>query len=318
MKQIRRPLLLLLLLLSPLQLRPASIFRIEAGRSEITLEFSPYYMPLGWYLPLTSKPIEMIDPKSESEVYSKLLLGALIPRFVVLEVSTYPMPLLGVGIRKWAPDFYNKMTLFEGFNLIESLTTSMFREPWAASLFLGNLLNFTVNRKNSAITNNSSDRPPYLGKGYSGLLVSYGNRHIQNNLLLVDHWLEVELKLKGEHSQADRTMSWSYRVGGRYHSHENIHSYIYLGFKREHTDSKLYRFTLLENSFLDLSASFIPATTQFMSMQLVVGKKFPLRSTRLLPEINIGVAYYFNSRYKDTLIAEDEQIELVISPMISF
>lgn len=314
-------LFILLLVLSaclPGTVTGASLFRIEAGSSEITLEFSPYYMPLGWCIPLTGKPIEMINPESEAKVYSRLLLGALTPRFIVVEVSTYPMPLLGVGIRKWAPDFYDRMTLFEGFNLIESLTTSMFREPWAASLFLGNLINFTVAKKNSSITNNSKDRAPYLGKGYSGLLVSYGNRHIQNNLLLVDHWLEVELKLKGEHSQADRTMSWSYRIGGRYHSHKNIFSYVYLGFKRENSDYSQYRFTLLENSFLDLSASFIPETKQFMSMQLVIGKKFPIRGTRLMPELNIGVAYYFNSRYKDALIAEDEQVELVISPMINF
>lgn len=298
----------------PRALQAATVFEEEIGPATLMMEFELFYMPLGLILPLTSSAIPRLDTENELEIYGYLLTHFFLPRTIVLEGSIYPMPLLGAGIRKYAPGFYADCEIFEGFNIIQSITSSFFEEPWAVSVFLGNVVSYAPSRRHSHGTNAA----PVQGKGYSGLVASYGNWHIRDNEMIRDDWLELELKLKGEIVDGRKTVSWSYKLGTRLHSNDEIKSWFYIGLRRDHVDFDLFDFTVFDNSFAELLLRFENDTARPQGIRFVFGKKFPLRDSPLLPELNIGFQYNFRSPYTGELVPEDQRFHLVISPNVRF
>jgi hypothetical protein len=132
------------------------------------------------------------------------------------------------------------------------------------------------------------DFDSWVGKPYGGLLVSYGNYHLRANDFIRDDWLELEFKTIGRRWKAGALSSWSYRIGGRYHSHPEIRSYLLAGFKREHLDRSITRFTVLDNSFFDLEYRTEAFSLQPLSLRLLIGKKFPIRGKKPLPRSRSG------------------------------
>jgi len=179
-------------------------------KTTVEVELDPYYASVGVYNSLTGKPIPHLGVVPEIDIYRDLIKNFYKPRTLVLEASLNPLPYAGALIRKHQPSFYEHMKISDNLNAVEALTTG-FEDPWALSLFFGNVVTFeSVNRS-------------LQGKrtGYSGLLLNAGNKHIKNNLLIRDNWFEMEGKLKGEQYLADRTLRWSFRGGLK--THENRH-----------------------------------------------------------------------------------------------
>ena len=160
----------------------------------------------------------------------------------------------------------------------------------------------------------------YLGKGYRGLLVSYGNYFIRYNTLIPAHWLEFELNLKGIKSDEDLTLSWSYRLGYRLHFNPEIRSYIYAGFKRSHLDALWTKMSILKNSYAEMRADIGVDPFRFQTLTLVIGKKFPLPWKPLVAEINIGYSWLFNDAFIGSLSDGDRRNlwKIILTPNISF
>ncbi|NLO91548.1 MAG: hypothetical protein GX410_06110 [Elusimicrobia bacterium] len=277
--------------------------------SEIEVELDPYYASAGWYRTLSSKPIENMGKKTEWEIYRQLL-SKFYPRTVVFELSVNPLPCLGTYIKKQAPKLYNKLNTYHDLNLVESVTAG-FEEPWAASLFLGNVLEFeSVNKA-------------YMGKrhGYAGFLFSVGNFHIKQNEMIHDDWLESEVKLKGEQLLKDRALRWSFRVGLKHHGNPYIEDSIYAGIRRSRTD-----FSGTDNFFinntgieyvLDLSRSRLEPLRQLF----LVEKKFPLEHKRFAFSLGLGFVWTSSKKYTGPLAdigRPGTNTELLIRPNIEF
>lgn len=297
------------------------------GRSRVSLAFEPFYMPLDIFIPLTASDIPKINTQKELAIYWYFLKRFFLPRFIVLEASVYPFPLVGSAIREKWPGFYDKMTVFNGLNIIESVTTSTFQEPWASSVFLGNVVDFTPPVRTTVVTNGTNghhivrvvDFNSYIGKAYGGLLVSYGTHHIRQNSLIRDDWLELEFKMIGKRWKSGAQTSWSYRMGGRYHSHSLIQSYFLAGFKREHLDRSFQKFTFTENSYIDLEYRCLTRSFKPISLRLLIGKKFPFSKTKLLPSLTLGVRWNFRSIYHDGLAGDkDPEFSFLITPAVTF
>ncbi len=279
-------------LLSLCLLAPALAQEPPEERTTFELELDPYYSAYGIYRSLTGLPIPHLEARNELEIYRELISKFYQPRTLVLEASFNPLPYAGTLIKKNARDFYDDMRWTSNFNAVQAATAG-FEEPWALSLFLGNVVSFdTINRS-------------FQGKrnGYSGMLFSYGNYHIKDNVLVKDDWLEVEGKLKGEQILADRSLRWSFRGGMKFHGNRYIADSFYIGFRRSRTDFKENGRDnfWLHNSGFEYVSDFSQKKLEPIRHYLVVDKKFPAKNSRVAFTLGLGFVWTADKKYSGPL-----------------
>lgn len=129
------------LICPPHQQTPSSEPLPEFRRFEFDYELDAYYSNVSFTIALTREPILRLGENPEEDIYEELLRRALVPRFLFLEASINPLPYLGVYIKKNHRGFYDNAELSGSFNWIKALTAG-FEEPWAASVLLGNVVDF--------------------------------------------------------------------------------------------------------------------------------------------------------------------------------
>ena len=280
------------------------------GRTQIELYLDPYYSALNYAFPLTSDSIARLDADGERNLYGVLLQSLPSPRDFLIEASVNPLPVGGVVMRREAFGVYEKARLGD-VNLIQALTQG-FPEPWAISFFLGNVVNLV----------SSQDSGKTHGIGYSGFLASYGNQHILANRLVDDHWLELEIKLKGDDLRKTRKLGWSFRAGVKEHANEEIRSTWYLAVRRSRTDFQESGLHLLRNGYLefrmDLDQNDLPRPT-VLKYSLVVGKKIPFASGKAAFTLDLGAIRQENSGYRGALAhLEPASWMLALRPNVEF
>lgn len=281
----------------------------EVGyRPDFSLELDAYYTSASLTLPLTVTPVPNLGELSEMEIYRYLLPRSFLPRFVTLEASLYPMPILGVYTLSNHPDIYANGDIGADINIIESVTAG-FREPYALSLFTGTVADFA--------------RPGESRKGgnraYIGYLFSYGNRHIKDNVLVDDHWFEFEWKLKGDRDFNFEQLSWSFRLGSRIHENRDITDTIYLGLRRSNVDFRSSALSVLKNSSVTFMTEFAATSGKFLRQEVVVGKVYPLESLNLALALDIGGIWQSGSGYSGGLGEEAvDNFIFIFRPNIKF
>ena len=259
-------------------------------KTTVEIELDPYYSAVGIYNSLTGKPIPHLEVKNELEIYRELISKFYLPRTLILEASINPLPYAGTLIRKHQPGFYSDMQWTSNMNVVQAVTAG-FEEPWALSLFLGNVVSFdTINK-------------PFQGKrnGYSGMLLNYGNWHIKDNILVKDDWLELEGKLKGEQILEDRSLRWSFRGGAKFHSNRHIADSFYLGFRRSRTDFRETGHFLLNNSGFEYVSDFSQEKLEPIRHKFTVDKKFPAKNKRMALTLGIGFVWTADKKYSGPL-----------------
>jgi hypothetical protein len=284
-------------------------FPEESSKVELMGEFDPYYSNVGINIPLTSKPVPTIRSTSESVIYGELIQGALIPRFMLIEASVYPMPLLGTYLKANEPDFYQGGRIGKGgLNIIESATAG-FQEPWAVSAFFGNIAKIVRPGEGRVGSN----------VGYTGYLVSGGVKHIKSNLLIDDHWLEVEWKIKGKVDYPDEKLGWSFRVGGKYHDNPNITDVIYLTLFRSNLNANFPVLSWINNSALEVKLHFSEVTSHLVRQEYIVGKKYPKAGWTYAPTLDVGVVWSSPEEYSGILRTSGaDSWTLVFRPSVQF
>ena len=277
--------------------------------SSVVIEKDAYYSNIGLYLSPADSPIPTIDSDNELAIYSDLFLRSYKPHDIVLEASVYPMPVLGVLTRKHAPGFYDDMNISDDFNLIKSVTLG-FDEPYALSLFLGNVVKYGE-EDISEVGNN---------KGYMGYLFSIGDRHIKDNRLIDDKWGEFEWKVKGDREVDKLTLSWSFRVGGRWHEHEEIADVYYVGIRRSHFDINAPVLSWVLNSGVDYRIDFDQQSHALIEQRLFFDKKVPIRAWNIGFDMQFGLIWKKAAKYHGSLADEGngDEFYLVMRPSIEF
>jgi hypothetical protein len=280
----------------------------ERASTEFVLDLDAYYSSLGLYIPLTSTPIPNIVEADEFKVYKDLFLNSLAPRFVVLEAAVFPMPVAGVYLKKNHQSFYNDATISNDLNVIESITAG-FQEPYAFSLFFGNVINFITPDEKRKGTN----------KGYMGYLVSYATDHIKNNKLIHDNSFEVEWKMKGDRIFKDDKLSWSFRIGSKVHDHPNITNVAYLGLRRSNLDFNSPALSWIKNSSFDIRLDFSMKDSRLIRQEYVFGKKYPLKKPHMALKFDVGMIWESNGKYTGALRDSDfHNFTLVFRPNLQF
>lgn len=281
----------------------------KQAQTELGWELDPYYSNLSLTIPLTNEPVPEVSGKNELAIYNKLFQNALYPRFLLLEAAVFPMPLLGVTTKKYTPEFYEAFNLGSGeVNLFEAVTAG-FQEPYAFSLFFGNLVNFVKD----------GEEKVYANKGYMGYLFSYSNQHIKRNVLIPDDNLETEWKLKGDRIFKEDKLSWSFRAGTKIHSNRDIADTFYVGFRRSSLDFNAAVLSILDNSSIDFRWDFSVKNGRPLRQEYTVGKKFPINKWHVGLKLDVGFIWENPAIYSGKLRdASDHNISAIIRPNIEF
>jgi hypothetical protein len=281
----------------------------EAGKSELVFEADPYYSNIGYNVPLTNKPIPTISSGSEAVIYRDLIEGSLIPRYMALEASFNPMPWLGTYIKSHSPSLFKQGEIgHTGINFIESATAG-FPEPWAVSAFFGNVAK--LQRPNETRHGNNY--------GYTGYLVSAGNKHIKDNRLIDDNWYELEWKIKGKIDYPDERLSWSFRMGGRINKNKDVNNITYISLHRSNLDFRYSFLEWLENTNYDLRMNFLQKSAEMVRLELIAGKKIPMPEWRYTPTLAIGFVWSSPNEYAGALKeVRGNTTTLVFRPSLEF
>lgn len=281
----------------------------EGSKVEVMWEFDPYYSDVGVNIPLTEKPIPTIRSTSEPVIYSELIQGSLIPRYMLVEASVYPMPLLGTYLNTSQPEFYQKGRVGQStINIIESATAG-FQEPWAVSAFFGNIAKIVRPGEKRVGSN----------VGYTGYLLSAGGKHIKSNELIDDHWLEVEWKIKGKVDYPDEKLGWSFRFGGKFHDNKNISDVLYVNLFRSNLNARFPFLSWISNSTLEVKLHFSETNVHLVRQEYIVGKKYPKIGWSYTPTLDVGVIWSSPEEYTGILRTTNANtLTLVFRPSVEF
>ena len=261
-----------------------------APRREIELirELGAYYTSIAVQIPLADSPVADGSDVGEMEVYRRLFAASARPSALLLEASVYPMPLLGTYLKKHSPDFYD--TRWLGVDIVPAVTAG-FQEPWALAAFVGADMRFTRPGEAERDTN----------RGYMGYLVSVGNRHIRDNVMIDDDWLEFEWKMKGERIFVADRLTWSFRVGARWHGNADIRDTVYLGISRSDTNYGSPMLRWLNNTEVKLTSEFSRDDFEFLRQEIIFGKKIPLARWFSALQFDVGVIHEQRAKYTGQL-----------------
>ena len=281
----------------------------EVSKTEIVWEWDPYYSDVDFNIPLTNKPIPTITSDNEATIYRDLVTGSLVPRYMLLEASVYPMPVLGTYLKNHTPGLYREGQISHtGVNVIDSATAG-FQEPWAVSAFFGNIANLVRPDETSRGSN----------LGYTGYLLSAGTQHIKDNVLIQDKWYEVEWKVKGDLDYPDEKLTWSFRVGAKLNANPDVTDVMYVGIHRSNLDFNQPFLGWLNNSDLDVQVQFSQHGAKPVYEEVEIGKKYPLPNRGYSLTLDVGFLWESPDEYSGALRTSNKSsLTLVLRPSIEF
>ncbi|MDH3343258.1 MAG: hypothetical protein OEM07_06010 [Gammaproteobacteria bacterium] len=279
------------------------------AESSIEFEFDPYYSNAGYFIPLTDTPIPEITEDDEAKVYNRLIDSAFtIPRFMLIEISANPLPMLGAYINEQQNDIYKKSQIRGDLNIVQAFTEG-FEEPYAISLFFGSIMRFIKPGEEVKTSN----------KGYTGYLLSYGDKHIVNNTYIEDNWLEFEWKTKGDQDFNNKTLSWSLRAGVKLHDHPDIIDVMYFGLRRNHFDAASDEISWFENADIDYKIELDKENFDLIQQSLFVNKKWAAPFGTAKSAFEFGVGFILeNSKYGGSLQNQSDNFRLILRPSFKF
>jgi len=270
-------------------------------------EFDPYYTNIAYFKTLDDSPIPELGKRSESEVYRDLFFRSYLPRFVLVEASINPLPVMGVLVKDYAEEsIYDKVTLTDDLNIVE-VATAGFEEPYALSLFLGNMVKYE-----------SADGSGIQSKGFMGYLASYGHWHIRKNRLVDDRWGEFEWKLKGDQVLSDRKLSWSFRFGFKIHDNPLITDEFYVAVKRERVQEHGDVYSWIQNGGVEFKYRMNKDSGATIGQQLIVDKKIPIKKKGWVVSLGIGFVRDTPRKYRGNLLIDKTETAFVLRPSITF
>ena len=283
------------------------IFSVSASDGEWEHEFDPYYTNIAYFKTLDDSPIPELGQVSEAQVYRDLFYRSYVPRFFLIEASINPMPLFGVYLKSDEGEgLYSDMKITKELNLVE-VATAGFEEPYAISLFLGNMVKY-----------DAADGSGTKSKGFMGYLASYGHLHIRNNKFVDDRWGEFEWKIKGDQILEDRNLSWSFRVGLKFHDNPNITDEFYVAIKRERVQRTGDIYSWIQNGGIEFKIRMDQESGDTIGQQLIVDKKIPIKSKDWVLSLGIGFIRDTANKYSGPLKINESTTSFVLRPSLSF
>ena len=151
-----------------------------------------------------------------------------------------------------------------------------------------------------------------------GLLLSVGDKHIKDNELIDDHWVEFEWKVKGDRRFNNRDLSWSFRIGSKIHQHPDITDIYYVAIRRSHF-SKFIRdiSSSFRNMGFEYKLEFDQRGGNLVQQQLFMDKKWPFAEGDGAYSLGFGVVQD-RGKYRGGLRTESSEVRLMLRPSIEY
>jgi hypothetical protein len=277
--------------------------------TQFTWALDPYDSNLAYDFPLGDKPIPVIQSEDPSALFRGLMEDSLVPHYMYVQGDVYPLPMLGTWLKSHSPHTYNKADLQNtGVNLVESSTTR-YQEPWALSVFLGNIADLQRPGQSQGANN----------VGYSGWLISGGTQHLDDNVLVQDDWYRIEWQVRGDLLDQGAKFSWDFRIGSKFNANPYVTDVVYVGMQRDDLDFRKPFLSWLDNSSVDLQAEFSQHGGHVVRETLVLGKKYPFPEAGYALTLSLGVIWDGVDEYSGPLRdSPKSQYTLVFQPSIEF
>jgi len=153
-----------------------------------------------------------------------------------------------------------------------------------------------------------------------GYLLSVGDYHIRDNELILDKWAEVEWKVKGDQKFESYKLSWSYRIGAKFHDHRDIKDVVYISLRRSRLDYKASARSIIDNSGIEYRYDMDMNSLSPVRHYFFVDKKLPWKEKHLAASIALGFIWEGSRKYTGSLRRKDRKgdLQLIIRPNIHF
>jgi len=276
--------------------------------NSLEFELDPYYTNAGYYISFTDEPIPEFIYEKESNIYRDMFDSVTAaPRFLLIEASVNPLPVAGAYIKKNHQGLYDDAQISGDLNAIQALTEG-FEEPYAISLFLGSVVRFIRPGETEDIKN----------RGYTGYLLSLGDKHIISNEIIDDDWLEFEFKIKGDQDFLSKTLSWSLRAGTKLHQNDDITDVIHFGLRRNHFDSTLTRESFFDNSDIEYKLEFNKDNFELVQQEFFVNKKWHIGFSEK-SVFSFGIGFILEKgKYSGLLARDATELRFIFRPNLQF
>ena len=226
-------------------------------------------------------PHQRISPDREVEIFKTLFSRIYVPKYILLQFTIYPFASVSSFLETNKPEVFNKFEIYNDFNILRAVGGD-FEEPYAISLFLGNIIGFQYKPQNEMNTIVAPKSARRINSILSGFLLSGGHSHIQDNILISDNWLEILLMMTGRWEVPKiRDVLWDFRIGYRFHENKLVTDVAVFSLKRDHTEWRYSGWSLFRNSTLQ-ALFYVPvgadaSNRPFFTRQLfLLGKKYPV------------------------------------------
>jgi hypothetical protein len=266
------------------------------------------------------KPV-VLQKGEEGEIYLRLGRRLIFPSYLLFQITGYPLSALSSYLETDYYKTYNRFNFCFDSNVLRSIGVG-YEQPYACSLFLGNILFL-------AYQESLENRLKQSGSALAGFLISTGRHQIYNNIYLHDNWWQVELMLIGNLNEPKRrSISWNFRIGAKFHQNEFLRDVFTLSIERNHTDWRSTGWLLVKNSIFKYKAHFpIPSSKDeppAASHLCTYGKKFPINffNKKIFFVFGFGMRWEWVRYYDHNLDQFDPdprgQLTWLIQPNVEF
>lgn len=296
-----------------------SQWKIPGHTSGYTLSLDPYLTYGAVYFDMTTRKTVKVSSINELDIYKKLLIRSLLPRYALLQASFYPVPAASAYSEERWNGFYEWFSVTEKINVLKMISTG-YTEPYCLSLFLGEIMTFW---------DENSTGTKQIGSAISGFVFTWAPVHMIDNVLINTEWAEAEWKLKGSSKKKDQKIDWYFRAGARIHFTPDYFNKVFISLYRDRSDRES-KFSLFYNTRYGILMEFPLTAGKNISrdpgvisrLLLSLGKKFPQLTYRgVLPGFEAGAKYEFNKlldRPTGTWKEEEGVFEFFVKPIVEF
>ncbi len=266
------------------------------------------------------KPVAL-QKGEEGEIYLRLGRRLIFPSYLLFQITGYSLSALSSYAETDRYNTYHRFTVYSDLNILRSIGVG-FEEPYAFSIFLGNVLFL-------AYQDSAANQLKQSGSAVAGFLISMGKHQIYNNIYLHDSWYQIELMLVGNLNEPKRRkILWNFRIGAKFHQNEFFRDAFTISIERSHTDWRSTSWSLVKNSVFKYQA-YLPIPwfedrNRAASHLITYGKKFPINlfHRKVFFVLGVGMRWEWVRLYDHNLDQFDSdpksQLTWLIQPNVEF